>query len=65
MRWDQGRAVIDLMLADHELQRVPASREHAGRLIAQARDHLLLAAEICDTDPRADTRSSATPPARP
>jgi hypothetical protein len=39
------------MLADHQLQRVPASREHADRLIAQARDHLRSAAEICDTDP--------------
>jgi HEPN domain len=51
MRWDQGRAVIDRMLADAELQRVPASRDHADRLIAQARNHLTSAAEICDQDP--------------
>jgi hypothetical protein len=51
MRWDQGRAVIDRMLAAQELQRVPASREHADRLMAQARKHLTSAAEICDEDP--------------
>jgi hypothetical protein len=51
MRWDQGRAVIDRMLADQQLQRVPASREHADRLMAQARTHLSSAAEICDADP--------------
>jgi hypothetical protein len=39
------------MLADHQLQHVPASREHADRLITQARDHLRSAAEISDTDP--------------
>ena len=51
MRWDQGQAVIDRMLADAELQRVPASRDHADRLISQARNHLTSAAEICDQDP--------------
>jgi len=51
MKWDQGRAVIDRMLADSELQRVPASREQADRLIDQARAHLSSAAAICDQDP--------------
>ena len=51
MKWDQGRAVIDRMLADSELQRVPASREQADRLIDQARAHLSSAADICDQDP--------------
>jgi hypothetical protein len=51
MKWDQGRAVIDLMLAHSELQRVPASREQADRLIDQAGAHLSSAAEICDQDP--------------
>ncbi len=50
MRWDQGRAVIDRMLADSELQRVPASREQADRLIAHARKHLVSADEISETD---------------
>ena len=51
MRWEQGRAGIDRMLADSELQRVPASREQAESLIAQARIHLSSAASICDQDP--------------
>lgn len=51
MRWDQGRSVIDRMLADHELQRVPPSREHADRLLAQAGKHLTSAGEVCDQDP--------------
>jgi hypothetical protein len=36
MRWDQGRAAIERMLTDSELQRVLVSREQADRLIAQA-----------------------------
>lgn len=50
MRWDQGRSVLDRMLTEHELQRVPPSREHADGLIAQAHKHLLSAAEICEHD---------------
>jgi hypothetical protein len=37
VKWDQGRAVIDR--SGTELQRVPPSREQAGRLIAQANAH--------------------------
>jgi hypothetical protein len=51
MKWDQGRDVIDRMLATSELQQVPASREHADRLILQARKHLTSADEICEDDP--------------
>jgi hypothetical protein len=51
MRWDQGRVVIGRMLAGNELQRVPASREQADRLISQADKHLASAAEICAQDP--------------
>lgn len=51
MRWNQGRDTIDRMLGDSELQRVPASREHANRLILQARKHLISANEICADDP--------------
>ena len=32
MRWNQGRATIDKLIADGELQRVPPSREHADQL---------------------------------
>ena len=51
MRWDQGRADIERMLADRRLQRVPASREHAERMLAQARRHLMSAQEVCGDDP--------------
>ncbi|HUC56083.1 MAG TPA: HEPN domain-containing protein [Streptosporangiaceae bacterium] len=51
MRWDQGSAVTDRMLADTELQRVPASRDQADRLIAQAKTHASSAAAICEEDP--------------
>lgn len=51
MRWERGRAGIDRMLADAELQRVPPSRQQADSLIAQARIHLTSAASICDQDP--------------
>ena len=39
------------MLSDGELQRVPASREQADRLIAQARVHVASALRVCDADP--------------
>jgi hypothetical protein len=51
MRWDQGRECIERMLADGELQRVPASREQADRLVIQARAHLASAITICNADP--------------
>ena len=51
MRWNQGRGTIDRMLASAELQRVPAIREHADRLISQARRHLVSAGEISEDDP--------------
>ena len=51
MRWDQGREAIERMLADSELQRVPASREQADRLLSQARVHVASALKVCDGDP--------------
>jgi hypothetical protein len=33
MRWNQGRTVIDKLIADAELQRVPPSRQHADQLL--------------------------------
>jgi hypothetical protein len=39
------------MLADGELQRVPASRGQAERLLAQARVHVASALKVCDEDP--------------
>ncbi|MGH3319254.1 MAG: HEPN domain-containing protein [Streptosporangiaceae bacterium] len=51
MRWNQGRATVERMLAYGELQRVPASRGHADHLIEQARKHLTSADEVCAADP--------------
>lgn len=51
MRWEQGRPAIERMLADGELQRIPASREQADRLIAQAEVHVASALQVCDADP--------------
>lgn len=50
MRWEQGRATIDQMITDGRLQTVPASREHADFLLAQARRHVNVAGQICDLD---------------
>lgn len=51
MRWEQGRAAIDGMLARGELERVPASRDQADLLIAQAQRHLKSAEAIVAGDP--------------
>jgi HEPN domain len=52
MRWNQGRADIDRLLADGELQRVPANREHADQLIAQARKDLASAELLREANPK-------------
>ena len=51
MRWEQGRAVIDAMLAAGEFQQVPPSREHADRLLNQAAIDLVTAREVATTNP--------------
>ena len=51
MRWQQGRATIERMLAGGELQRIPANRPQADRLLQQARNHINSAEEICSKDP--------------
>jgi hypothetical protein len=51
MRWQQGREALDGMIARGELERVPASRDHADLLLSQARRHLASAGAIADTDP--------------
>lgn len=50
MKWNQGRAVIERMVAARELQDIPASRDHADRLIEQARKHLKSADSVCESD---------------
>lgn len=51
MRWEQGRAAVDRMIVDKELERVPPSRRQADRLLAQSDRHLVSADRICDDDP--------------
>lgn len=60
MKWNQGRAAIERMLASRELERVPASREHEDRLVAQARQHVRSADAICDIPPPAGMSSCTT-----
>jgi hypothetical protein len=50
-RWNTGRAEIDTMLKAGNLQRVPASREQANRLLGKARLRLATATLACDSDP--------------
>ena len=50
MRWQQGRDTLDGMLERGELERVPASRDHADELLTQARDHLGSAELVAKTD---------------
>ena len=52
MRWNQGRATIDKLIADGELQRVPPSREHADQLLAQARKDLSSAELLRSSNPK-------------
>lgn len=52
MRWNQGRATVDKLIADGELQRVPPSREHADQLLAQARKDLASAEILSDSNPK-------------
>ena len=47
----QGRAVIEQMLATGDLQQVPASREHADRLLEQARRHVHSTQNAVAADP--------------
>ncbi|MDP5182601.1 hypothetical protein QOZ88_08110 [Blastococcus sp. BMG 814] len=53
MRWQQGRDRIEEMLhgTPATLQRVQPSREHADRLLRQARAHLATAAKVAGDDP--------------
>jgi hypothetical protein len=52
MRWNQGRATIDKLVADGELQRVPPSREHADQLLTQARKDLESAELLSGSNPK-------------
>ncbi len=52
MTWSKGKDRIDELVRRGLLQRVPASREAAQVMIAQARRHLASAEMIVDTDPQ-------------
>jgi hypothetical protein len=51
VKWQQGRDALDGMIVRGELERVPASREHAELLLGQAQQHLDSARIIGGTDP--------------
>ena len=51
MTWARGRADVERLLADGELERVPPSQEIADRLLADATAHVGLAARGIDDDP--------------
>jgi HEPN domain-containing protein len=51
MRWEQGRGVIEAMLASGELQKVPPSREHANQLLTQAAADLDTARDAAGSNP--------------
>ena len=46
MRWEQGRPAVDGMLSRGEIERVPASRDHAYLLLRQANQHTQAARAI-------------------
>ncbi|HJD84966.1 HEPN domain-containing protein [Kitasatospora aureofaciens] len=50
-RWEQGRTVVDDLIHRKEVERVPASTEHAEAELAQARQHLASARMLLDVDP--------------
>lgn len=50
-RWPKGEAEVDRALAAGEIERVPANRDHAGKLITAARTHLVASRAIRELDP--------------
>ncbi|MBF9070848.1 HEPN domain-containing protein [Streptacidiphilus fuscans] len=50
-RWNQGRTVVDELIQRRDIERVPASAEHAEAELAQARQHLASAGLVLDLDP--------------
>lgn len=51
--WKQGEEAIDRMIASGDLERIGPSTEHADRLFAEARQHLMSAERISVDDPTA------------
>lgn len=51
MRWEQGRAEIDALIAGGEIERVHSDRAAADELLRQARSHLKSSMAIAESDP--------------
>ncbi len=51
LRWEQGRATIDQLLANRRLEHIPANRELADVYLEQARAHLRTSTAALGTDP--------------
>lgn len=51
MRWEHGREVVERLLTDTELERVPPDLDSARRLLETARRHLGSAATIRESHP--------------
>ena len=51
MTWERGRADIERLIADGELERVTPSDEVAARLLADAEAHIALASKGIEDDP--------------
>jgi HEPN domain len=50
-RWEQGRSTIERLLKEQRLQRVTASRDHAVRMLAQARLYAASSHQLIATNP--------------
>lgn len=58
IRWEQGRPVIDAMLVNGKLQRVPANREWANRLVEIALEQTNAAGIIITVSPLTSFQTS-------
>ena len=52
VRWEQGRAVIDVLLKQGRLTRVAPNRALAASMLIQARAHLSVSAVVMNLDPQ-------------
>jgi hypothetical protein len=52
MRWNQGRAEVEAMIASGEIERVHPDRGRSDAMLDEARTHLDSATAIVDTDPQ-------------
>lgn len=51
MSWERGRADIEQLLGDGEVERVAPSAEVTSRLLANAEAHIVLASKGVEDDP--------------